>query len=416
VGYLRYMDDKIYSLQEAAALLGWDYERLKTMARREKFPTVDITYGKERTRKGITQAVLEELQGERVNDKYTEMVALCVHEMRSGVWDGKGLVLTEEWVTTVENYLDRYWEILGVNKTILGVSAINFKQVMSSFGIDRDKKRDYHSTKMHIYKAITALMKVLIREGFKKKEDLQAIRAFRPGKVFKLKKDFLDLADIEKALELNKFWIRGRSEFDRRAFDILISLYAYAGLRRMEAVNLRLDQVHLSKGYLHVYGKWAKERIVPIFPALADRLTDWLSFRAQKNISFKLLVPQRDGSLLTKTAIATRFRRLKEHADKKDVKGLEKLTPHALRRSCATIASIHGMPDGLIQRMLGHKHATTTEGYKQVQDRHLVEWAQNFEFRKPLAMPPATEEASLPAEAQEPVMAAPAAQAIDWGF
>lgn len=371
-----------YTLKEAADALGWNYERLKTDARREKFPTIDLPYGSGRTRKGITQETLDSLRGSQPVDRYESMVALMLYEMRSGVWDGKGRALTDDWVETIEANLERYWSILRVNPSIIGVNAENFKTVMASFTIDREKKQDWHSTKMHVYKAVAALMKVLIREGFKAKPDLEAIRAFRPGKVFELKKDFLDLKDIEEAIDLNRSRVKGREKYDIWVMDILIALYAYGGLRKMEAADLRVDQINLDKGYMHVYGKWSKERVVPILLPLREHLSDFLATPERRAIRSKYLIPQTDGQPLTKTAITTRFQRFKEIYKKQ-------INPHALRRSCATIASIHGMPDGLIQRMLGHKHAATTEGYKMTQDRHMVEWCQTFDFTGHNTPPPA---------------------------
>lgn len=370
------MDEIVYSLQEAAYILGYDYERIKTMARRSKFPTIDIPYGKERIRKGITAATLELLKQEDALDNYFDLQRIYFDEMKAGVW-GKGKGITEKYQEKMKASLERYWTILGVKKSIAGVNAENFKRVMASFAINWEKKQDFYATKMDIYKSVCNIMKVLIRTGHKTKLNLIEIQEYKPSPTFSLKKDFLDLEDIEKALETNHSWLNGRTEYDRKAFDMLISLYAFAGLRKMEAANLRLDQVHLDKGYLHVYGKWARERIVPVFPKLADRLQKWIEYR-KKKVDSNLLVPQRDGTMLTETSIETRFQRFRAHAS--DSPNIDKLTPHALRRSCATIASIYGMPDGLIQRMLGHKHAATTEGYKMVQDRHLVEWAQSFDF------------------------------------
>lgn len=393
---------KEYTLKEAADVLGWSYERLKTDARREKFPTIDIPYGTGRFKKGITSETLDTLRASDTkghsSDSYKDMANLVITEMKTGVWDGKGKTLTDGWIDTIEDNLERYWEILKVKPSILGVNAQNFKMVMASFAINWETKQDWYSTKMHIYKAVTGLMKVLIREGYKTQQDLDAIRKFRPGKVFELKKNFLELEDIEAALACNAAWVNGRTQYDVMVMDLLISLYAFGGLRKMEAAYVRLDQLHLDKGYMHVYGKWAKERIVPLFPVLKEKLESWLNNPLRQKVSSNLIVPQIDGSPLTKTAISTRFQRFKDEFGKK-------INPHDLRRSCATIATIHGMPDGLMQKMLGHKHASTTEGYKMTQDKHLIEWAQTFDFGiKPKPQQQGPEQAHQQIAPQQPKM------------
>lgn len=389
------MDATVYTLQDAAALLGWDYERLKTMARRDKIPTVDIPYGQARIKKGITADTLAMLQQGEEQDRYGDMLALYLEEMRTGVWDGKGRALTPKWIAAIETSLKRYWSILGVKPSIVGVSAQNFKIVMASFQVDREAKKDYYSTKMHIYKAVTGLSKVLIRQGFKTKADLEAIREYRPGRVVTVKREFLDITDVDKALEINAAWLNGRSEYDRRLFDLLICLYAYAGVRKMEAANLRLDQVHMDKGYLHVYGKWAKERYACIFPRLAEKLTEWMLYREKIGMSSVYLVPQRDGTPLTETSIMTRFQRFKAHA--KGVPNMAKINPHALRRTNATVASLYRMPMALLQRHLGHNHQSTTEGYICAEDRHLMDFARTFQFGEaPPASPPPVQPQGLP--------------------
>ncbi len=53
-------------------------------------------------------------------------------------------------------------------------------------------------------------------------------------------------------------------------------LYA-TGMRVSELVGLKLDDLHLSSGYLRVFGKGSKQRIIPIGEMASDTLKDYLA-------------------------------------------------------------------------------------------------------------------------------------------
>jgi hypothetical protein len=119
-------------------------------------------------------------------------------------------------------------------------------------------------------------------------------------------------------------------------------------------------------------------------------------------------IPTYDGIQLTESAINDRFMRFKEKYPK-----MAKISPHALRRSCATISAYQGMPANLIQRMLGHEDLKTTQGYMMLDEKHLFDWVQNSFFNMGTGTPvtpkqpePETEKTPAP----QPVLS-PSAQA-----
>ncbi len=341
------MDKTVYSLKEAESETGISAETLKKWIQRGRIPGFRSSKGKREVWK-LTSDVVARLRNGNLKDDYERLFRLYLDEMRTGVYCGRPL--SAKHIRQMETYLSRYWSVLALTPSVSGINAENFKQVMSSFSVDYHEKQDFFATKMHIYKAVMGFLKILVREGYKRPEDRAAAMALRPKKTFKLKKDFLELEEVQQALFLNRKWRKGRRLYDVFLMDILIALYAFAGLRRMEAANLRLDQVHLEKGYLHVYGKWNKERLVPIFPVLREHIQQWLDIRSEhlsrKSIWF---VPQYNGERLTESAIGDRFQRLKKEYPQL------RIAPHDLRRSCATIVAQHGMPVGMIQLMLGHE-------------------------------------------------------------
>ena len=60
-----------------------------------------------------------------------------------------------------------------------------------------------------------------------------------------------------------------------RDYAIMELLYA-SGLRVSELINLKLSDLNLDMGFIHVYGKGDKERIVPTTEYVAEKLNDYI--------------------------------------------------------------------------------------------------------------------------------------------
>ncbi len=292
------------------------------------------------------------------SSRYEDVKNAYLDEMRGGGrW---GRPLTEKYIDDIDKSLTRFWDVLGQQSTVEAVNADNLKIVLASFELDHENKKDWHSTKSHIYKAVTGFCQKAIEMGTKAENDLLEIRKYRPKKTFKLKKRVYDAHHIPLILAENEAWSRGRAAYDRELNHILISLYAYAGLRRMEAASLRIRDLYLSDGYLIAFGKNKEERYVPIFPELATALNRWFPYRGERNPESQWVIPAQDGGKLTQVSISNRFRRL-NNARLKDLNMV--VWPHDLRRTFARVALLHGLEEWKIQLILGHKDMKTTRGY-----------------------------------------------------
>jgi integrase/recombinase XerC len=142
----------------------------------------------------------------------------------------------------------------------------------------------------------------------------------------------------------------------------LFTLLYGAGLRIAEALALNLADAPLpgQDGALRVLGKGAKERLVPVLPAVRAAMADYLRQRGPGAPDAPLFLGARGGRL--DAAVAQRslreFRRLAglpEHA-----------TPHALRHSFATHLLGAGADLRAIQELLGHASLSTTQRYTAV--------------------------------------------------
>lgn len=142
-----------------------------------------------------------------------------------------------------------------------------------------------------------------------------------------------------------------------------------AGLRIAEALSLTRAEAPLpgAETALRVRGKGGKERMVPILPAVRERVAAYLSLCPHRlGPADPLFVGVRGGALnqrQVRAAMILLRRRLglPEHA-----------TPHALRHSFATHLLESGADLRAIQDLLGHASLSTTQRYTAVDAARLM--------------------------------------------
>jgi integrase/recombinase XerC len=151
---------------------------------------------------------------------------------------------------------------------------------------------------------------------------------------------------------------------DRALFELAYS----SGLRLSELASLDADRVDLSVGEVRVWGKGAKERIVPVGAAALAALRAWLPVRAGiPNGDPKAMFLGRSGKRITPRAIE---RRLAEWAIRQ---GLSRhVHPHMLRHSFASHVLQSSGDLRAVQEMLGHASIASTQVYTHLDFQYLA--------------------------------------------
>ena len=168
--------------------------------------------------------------------------------------------------------------------------------------------------------------------------------------------------------------VEGESAIARRDRAILEVLYG-TGARISEVCSLSLGDVDLDAGLLRLFGKGAKERVVPLGRFARLALAAWLSPDARGVIAPEQFARRGDAEAVF---LNTRGGRLSRQGawgivNKYGVRaGLEgRLTPHVLRHSCATHMLDHGADIRAVQELLGHASIATTQVYTMVSNERL---------------------------------------------
>jgi integrase/recombinase XerD len=159
---------------------------------------------------------------------------------------------------------------------------------------------------------------------------------------------------------------------------MLETLYA-AGLRVSELLALRHEHLFLDEGFLRIFGKGGKERIVPIGSMAVDWLRRYLAkarpFLLTRRLTDVVYLNNRGGAL-SRMSVLTMVRRYAAMAGiRADVH------PHTFRHSFATHLLEGGADLRSVQEMLGHADISTTQIYTHLDREYLREVHRTFHPR-----------------------------------
>jgi integrase/recombinase XerD len=156
----------------------------------------------------------------------------------------------------------------------------------------------------------------------------------------------------------------------------ILELFYASGLRVTELGTLTLQQLDMEGGFLRVFGKGRKERIVPVGGRARDALALYLTAArptlVKKKTGSALFLSNRGAALSRKTL----WYLVKKYARLAGISATVK--PHLLRHSFASHLLSGGADLRAIQEMLGHANLATTQIYTSVDEQRLI--TQHGEF------------------------------------
>ncbi len=223
----------------------------------------------------------------------------------------------------------------------------------SAGGIERVSKR----TQARILSAFRSFFNWLIAEGSMKENPCDGVDAPKLGKYLP---QVLSVEEVEAILEAVPLgdW---RGKRDRAALELLYG----CGLRVSEAATLKISQLFFNEGFVRVFGKGSKERIVPMGEVAADAVLDYMAVRPDPDEKYAdTLLLNKNGTALSRVSL---FNIVKKYAREAGIS--KEISPHTFRHSFATHLIENGADLRVVQEMLGHESILTTEIYTHIDQK-----------------------------------------------
>ncbi len=161
----------------------------------------------------------------------------------------------------------------------------------------------------------------------------------------------------------------------------LVGLLLGCGLRRSEAVSLRLDQLQRREDHwviVDLVGKAGRLRTVPVPDWCKDLIDVWLRDSQVTDGKVFRRIAKHGAELGGGVTTDVVWYAVRRYAKKI---GIDHLAPHDLRRTCARLCHGAGGELEQIQFLLGHASVQTTERYIGCRQKFREAVNADFEFR-----------------------------------
>ena len=142
-----------------------------------------------------------------------------------------------------------------------------------------------------------------------------------------------------------------------RDYAILVTL-GFTGMRRQELVGLNLDCIDLERRTVRVIGKGSKERLIPMNPFVIETINQWLEVRPVTGDSQAVFLSRLGRRLSGRSVHSIVCKYVRKAGLAKD-----RISPHKLRHTFATLLHLNEVDILEIRSLLGHSSITSTQIY-----------------------------------------------------
>lgn len=225
------------------------------------------------------------------------------------------------------------------------------------------------TSQARIISGLRSFYKYCLQEQISKTDPTALLEAPKPAKHLP---DILSFNEIEKII--SSIDLSTPEGMRNRA---MIETVYSCGLRVSELISLQISCLYFNEGYVRIFGKGDKERLVPIGESAIKYIGLYQdNVRVHTNVkngyeNFVFL--NRRGSKLSREMF---FMIIKEAAKNAGIK--KNISPHTFRHSFATHLVEGGADLRAVQAMLGHESITTTEIYTHLNREYLRDTLQQF--------------------------------------
>lgn len=234
----------------------------------------------------------------------------------------------------------------------------------------QEERDNVHITRARKLSALRGFYRYLLDSGLI--DDDPTVK-LRPPKVPRKQPLFLSAAEARRFLEAAEK--HGPDPVRDKA---IFSMFLYTGCRLGELVELNVQNVDFETGSIVLYGKGAKERVVPMRAELAEAIQRYLP---QRKVNPKCPLPRRlfrsrRGYAITRSGVHYLVKRIAQAA------GIQRdaVSAHKLRHTVATQLLERDADLRSIQELLGHESIATTQRYTHVVNKRLKQQIEKLDY------------------------------------
>lgn len=259
-----------------------------------------------------------------------------------------------------ENTLDAYLRDLEKLQNYMSANGLDYRDVqlsdLQTFAASLHDIGINARSQCRILSGVRTFFRFLEEQGEVEQDPSELLESPQIGEHLPEVLSLEEVDRIEASIDLSK-WEGQRNKA------IIETLFS-CGLRVSELVALKMSDIYKDEGFIRVFGKGSKERLVPISEKALKEIYWWFMDRNQMIIKpgeEEYVFLNCRGTHLTRTMILIMVKKQALEA------GITKtISPHTFRHSFATCLLEGGADLRAIQAMLGHERIRTTEIYTHI--------------------------------------------------
>ncbi|MFW5891594.1 MAG: tyrosine-type recombinase/integrase [Halanaerobiales bacterium] len=235
------------------------------------------------------------------------------------------------------------------------IDKYEISEFLGDIILDKDNSPSTRNRKLY---AIRSFFKYLVNYEYVNYNPTDTIESSKTE--IRAEPIYLHFEDAQKYIKT----ISESESINKRRDLAIVKIFLYAGLRVSELVGLNKTDINYNDYSIKFYGKGKKERYVPLHVDVINSIRDYYPERnkitPKNNDAEKALFLSRQGNRI---GIRTVQIMVKKYAKKAGVKNADKITPHKLRHTFASLFYKKTKDLKVLKDLLGHADISTTQIY-----------------------------------------------------